>query len=211
MPRRLRIFNLLKYHYMIRTLLCLLTVISLTSCKSNSSLEAINTGVDSSWSGDQQYKLLVVTRLLNPQIRELFESEMARALLAEGVSAAPSSAILPNVTSINQGTIRAIMARGQNIAILFTDAATVNRIESNSNSEESSIFSKLTRGDSADWQTKFSVVMESGLYIHGQDTAVWWNRTKLEAEETATREAATDFVKREIKMMKKAGVIKRLK
>lgn len=195
---------------MMRTFLCLLAVISLTACKSTSSLESINTGVDSSWKGDQKYQVLIASRLFSAQLRELFENEMTLALRAEGVNAVPSYAILPDVAMINQETIAAIMSRGQDVALLFTEATAVNRSETSSGTEGGSVFSQLMGADSTAWETKFTAMMESGLYIHGQDAAVWWKRTKLEAEETASREAATRFVKDEVKAMKKAGVIDRL-
>lgn len=193
------------------TFLLIFAALFVTGCKSTARLASINTGDDADWSGDLRYQVVVLTRLYSPQLRQLFEEEMTKALIKEGVSAIPGYTIIPNVASINQEAVQAMMAQGQDVALLFTEAATVNRTESSANTGDVSLFSKLMRGGGVDWETEFSVIFESGLYVNGQDSAVWWNRTKLEAKENQTKDAVARFVKNEIRLMKKSGVIERLK
>lgn len=179
-------------------------------CQSTTKLDQMTTGHDENWSGELRYQVVVLTRLYSPHLRKLFEEEMAKALISEGVSAIPGYTIIPNVADLNQEVAQAMMAQGPDVALLFTEAANVNRTESTQEKGNDSLFSNLTRGGETDWTSEYSVIFESGLYVSGQDAAVWWNRTKLETNENETKEAVARFVKSELSRMKKTGVIERL-
>lgn len=195
---------------MIRPLLLLSLVFFIASCKSTSSLEPINSGKDDSWTGEVSYQVLVMSKLFNPKLREYYETEMVRALSAEGVNAIPSFAMFPNLSSVETQSIGAIIKDRKDVALFVSEAFAVNRTESSSGVAASSIFSKLSRGSRIDWSTRFSAIMQDTLFVNGIETAVWWNRTKLEADESDARDALKSLIQKEVKLMKKADAIQRL-
>ena len=192
-----------------RSLLCLLTLLLLVSCKSTK-LTPINTGSDPTWAGEEQYEVLVAVLLYNPELRVQFEQKMTAELKKEGIKAVPSFSVMPKVTSLNAATFSKFLSTNSTLAVYFAQATSVVKEESNSNKEaESSLFSDLLGG--AQWDTTFVANMESALYVHGQTSAVWWNRVRLEAEEKKVTGLADRYIGNEIKAMKQGGAISRLK
>lgn len=53
--------------------------------------------------------------------------------------------------------------------------------------------------------------MQNSLFISGQETAVWWDSTKLLTDESDARDAIEKLVQLEIKEMEKSGAIDRMK
>lgn len=183
----------------------------LVSCKSSSNLKHLHADNDANWEGEITYQVLVTAKFLNPRLREYYETEMTRALQEEEVSAVASFTVFPNLNAINTQSIQSMMRTRPNVALLFSEANTVNRSQQSADQKADSIFSKLRGGDTIDWSTRFSAIIQNSLFVGGQESAVWWNRTKLEADESDGREAIKDLVQLEIKEMKKSGVIKRLR
>ena len=191
-----------------RPLFTLLTLLLLVSCNSTS-LTQINTGSDPTWAGEEEYEVLVAIRLYNPEMRVMFERQMAEGLKAEGINAVPSYTVMPQLSSLNAETFARFLDASPQLAVLFAQATTVQKEQTNSNKEESSLFENLL--GNAQWDTTFIARMESALYVHGRIDAVWWNRTRLEAKEKKVKEVADRFVSSEIKAMKQGGAINRLK
>ncbi|MDA9317316.1 hypothetical protein N9Q19_00770 [Puniceicoccaceae bacterium] len=183
----------------------------LVSCKSNSSLTHLHSDHDANWEGEQSYQVLVTANFLNPGLRQYYETEMTRALQKEKVGAVASFTVYPNLSTLNTKFIQDMMRSRPNVALLFSEANTVNRSQQSSGQKADSIFSKLRGGDTIDWDNRFSVIIQNSLFVGGQESAVWWNRTKLVAVESDGREAIKDLVQIEVKEMKKSGAISRLK
>lgn len=196
----------MKYNLLFLPLLFLLV-----SCKSNTNLEPQYSNSDANWEGQQTYQVLVSARFFNPQLRQYYETEMTRGLQAKKVSAVASFTVFPNLNAINAKSIQDVMQSRPNVAILFTEANAVNRAQQSSDGEAGSIFSKLRGGKTIDWNTQISAVMQNSLFVSGQETAVWWNSTKLLTDEADARNAIKKLVQLEIKEMEKSGVIERLK
>lgn len=169
----------------------------------------INTGSDPRWAGEQEYEVLVAMLLYSPEMRVKFENKMADQLKEEGINAVPSFTVMPQVASLNAETFSKFLAASPTLAVYFAQAVTVNKEQSNSNKEESSLFANLLGGEQ--WDTTFVASMESALYVHGQTDAVWWNRVRLVAEEKKVENVAECYVANEIKSMKQGGAITRLK
>lgn len=196
----------MKYNLILLPLLVLLV-----SCKSNTNLEPQYSNTDANWEGQETYQVLVSARFFNPQLRQYYETEMTRGLQAKQVSAVASFTIFPNLNAINAKSIQDAMQSNPNVAILFTEANAVNRAQQSSDVEASSIFSKLRGGKTIDWNTQISAILQSSLFVSGQETAVWWDSTKLLTDESDARNAIKKLVQLEIKEMEKSGVIERLK
>ncbi len=191
-----------------RPLLSFLALLLLVSCNSTS-LTQVNTGSDPTWMGEEQYEVLVAIRLYNPEMRAVFEQKMAEKLKEEGINAVPSYAVLPQLSSLNAQTFARFLDASPNLAVLFAQATTVSKEQTNSNTDESSLFANMLGG--GQWDTTFIAGIENALYVHGRTDAVWWNRTRLEAKEKKIKDVADRFVGNEIKAMKQGGAIKRLK
>lgn len=191
-----------------RLLLSLLTLLLLVSCKSTS-LTPINSGSDPKWAGEQEYEVLVAMLLYNPEMRVKFENKMADELKKAGINAVPSFTVMPQVASLNSETFSKFLAASPTLAVYFAQAVAVNKEQSNSNKEKSSLFANLLGGE--EWETTFVASMESALYVHGQTDAVWWNRVRLVAEEKKIENVAARYVTNEIKSMKRGGAITRLR
>lgn len=191
-----------------RTLFCFLTLLLLVGC-SSTSLTPINTGSDPTWLGEEQYEVLVAIRLYNPAIRMMFENQMVDALKKQGVNAVPSFSVLPQLSSLNALTFARFLDASPKLAVLFAQATTVNKEQTNSNQEEDSLFADLLGG--GEWDTTFIARMESALYVHGQIDAVWWNRVSLEAQENKVKHVAERYIRNEIKAMQQGGALERLK
>ena len=191
-----------------RSLFCLLTLLLLVSC-SSTSLTPINTGSDPTWVGEEQYEVLVAIRLYNPEMRVMFENQMVDALKKQGVNAVPSFSVLPQLSSLNAQTFARFLDASPKLAVLFAQATTVNKEQTNSNQQENSLFADLLGG--GEWDTTFIARMESALYVHGQIDAVWWNRVSLEAQEKKVKDVAERYIRNEIKAMQQGGAIERLK
>jgi hypothetical protein len=93
--------------------------------------------------------------------------------------------------------------------VLFIQAKNVSRQQTNTNKEESTLFSNLMRG--GDWDTTFVALLEGGLYVQGQTDAVWWNRVKLEAKDQDVADVVQRYARELIKAMKQGGAISRLR
>jgi hypothetical protein len=191
-----------------RPLFCLLTLLLLVSCKSTS-LTPINTGSDPKWTGAAHYEVLVAVLSYNPEMRALFENKMTAALKKEGVNAVASYTVLPATSALNAEVFSKFLATSPTLAVFFAQAKVVSKEQTNSNQKDSSLFANLL--GEGQWDTKFTAMMESGLYVHGQTDAVWWNRIRLEADEAKVTEVAERYVRHEIKAMKQGGAISRLR
>jgi len=190
-----------------RSLFCLLTLLLLVS--SSTSLTPINTGSDPTWVGEEQYEVLVAIRLYNPEMRVMFENRMVVALEKQGVIAVPSFSVFPQLSSLNAQTFARFLDASPKLAVLFAQATSVNKEQTNSNQEEDSLFADLLGG--GEWDTTFIARMESALYVHGEINAVWWNRVSLEAQEKKVKDVAERYIRNEIKAMQQGGAIERLK
>lgn len=197
--------------FMKYNLLLLPLLVLLVSCKSSTNLEPQKSNSDANWEGQETYQVLVSARFFNPQLRQYYETEMTRSLQAKKISAVASFTVFPNLTAINAKAIQDIMKSRPDVAVLFTEANAVNRDQQSSGGEASSIFSKLRRGNATDWNTQISAIMQNSLFVSGQETAVWWNSTKLVTGESDARNAIKKLIQLEIKEMEKSGVIERLK
>ena len=191
-----------------RSLFCLLTLLLLVSC-SSTSFTPINTGSDPTWLGEEQYEVLVAIRLYNPEMRVMFENRMVVALEKQGVIAVPSFSVFPQLSSLNAQTFARFLDASPKLAVLFAQATSVNKEQTNSNQEEDSLFADLLGG--GEWDTTFIARMESALYVHGEINAVWWNRVSLEAQEKKVKDVAERYIRNEIKAMQQGGAIERLK
>ncbi len=191
-----------------RTLFCFLTLLLLVGC-SSTSLTPINSGSDPTWLGEEQYEVLVAIRLYNPAMRMMFENQMVDALKKQGVNAVPSFSVLPQLSSLNALTFARFLDASPKLAVLFAQATTVNKEQTNSNQEEDSLFADLLGG--GEWDATFIARMESALYVHGQIDAVWWNRVSLEAQENKVKHVAERYIRNEIKAMQQGGALERLK
>ncbi len=191
-----------------KPIFCLLSLLLLVSCKSTS-LTPINSGSDPKWAGEQQYEVLVAVLSYNPELRVLFENKLVEGLKEQGINAVASFTVMPQVASLNAETFTKFLDADPTLAVLFTQATSVQKEQTNSNPEGPNVFSELFGG--GQWDTTFVAIMESALYVHGQTDAVWWNRVRLEAKETKVERIAEQFVRNEIKSMKQDGAIGRLK
>jgi hypothetical protein len=191
-----------------RHLFCLLSLLFFVSCKSTS-LTPINTGSDPQWTGAEQYEVLVAVLAYNPETRVLFEKELAAALKKEGINAVPSFSVLPNISSLNAETFTQFLSGGPTLAVYFAQAKNVRKQQTNNNEDGDSLFSNLLGG--GEWDTTFTAMMESALYVNGQTNAVWWNRVRLEAKEKKVQEVVEQYVRNEIKAMTQGGAISRLR
>ena len=169
----------------------------------------INTGSDPTWLGEEQYEVLVAIRLYNPEMRVMFENRMVVALEKQGVIAVPSFSVFPQLSSLNAQTFARFLDASPKLAVLFAQATSVNKEQTNSNQEEDSLFADLLGG--GEWDTTFIARMESALYVHGEINAVWWNRVSLEAQEKKVKDVAERYIRNEIKAMQQGGAIERLK
>ena len=191
-----------------RPLFCLLTLLLLVSCKSTV-LTPINAGSDPKWAGAEKYEVLVAVLAYSPEMRVLFEKQLAAAIKEEGINAVPSFSVLPNVASLNAETLTKFLSGDPTLAVYFAQAKNVSKQQANRNEGESSLFSDLFGG--GEWDTTFTAMMESALYVHGQTDAVWWNRVRLEAKDQKVQEVVERYVRNEIKAMKQGGAISRLR
>lgn len=191
-----------------RPLFCLFSLLLFVSCKSTS-LTPINTGSDPEWTGAQQYEVLVAVLAYNPEIRVVFENRLAAALQKEGINAVPSFTVLPEVSSLNGEIFTKFLSGGPTLAVYFAQAKNVSKQQTNDNKDGDSLFSNLLGG--GEWDTTFSAMMESALYVNGKADAVWWNRVRLEAKEKKVKNVADRYVRNEIKAMKQGGAISRLR
>lgn len=169
----------------------------------------IDSGLDPKWAGEPQYEVLVAVLSYSPELRVLFENQLVAGLRKEGVNAVASFTVMPRVTSLNAETFTRFLEADPSLAVLFTQATSVQKEQTNSNPDGSNVFSGLLGG--GQWDTTFIAIMESALYIQGQTTAVWWNRVRLEAKETKVDQVAEQFVRNAIKSMQRDGAISRLK
>lgn len=191
-----------------RPLFCLLSLLLLVSCK-NTALTTINIGSDPAWTGEQKYEVLVAVKSYDPQLRVKFENEMVDRLNREGINAVPSFSVMPSIASLNAETFTKFLAADPTLAVLFSQASSVQKEQSSSAPEDSNVLSDLFGG--GEWKTTFVANVETALYVNGQTTAVWWNRVRLEAEEKDVEDVAERYVRNTIAAMKEGGVISRLK
>lgn len=191
-----------------RHLFCLLTLLLLVSCKSTV-LTPINAGTDPKWAGAGKYEVLVAVLAYSPEMRVLFENKLAAAIQEQGINAVPSFSVLPNVSSLNAETLTKFLSGDPTLAVYFAQEKNVSKQQSNRNEGESSRFSDLFGG--GEWDTTFTAMMESALYVHGKTDAVWWNRVRLEAKDQKVQEVVERYVRNEIKAMQQGGAISRLK
>ena len=186
----------------------LLTLLLLVSCKSTS-LTPINAGSDPKWSGEPHYEVLVAVLSYDPELRRIFEDEMADELDKQGINAVQSYTVMPRVASLNAATFTKFLSADPTLAVLFVQAKSVQKEQTSSNAEEPNVFTNLFGG--GEWDTTFVAMMESALYVNGQTDAVWWSRVRLEAKDTKVQEVAEQFVQDSMKVMKQSGAISRLK
>jgi hypothetical protein len=139
----------------------------------------------------------------------LFERDLAIALKKEGIRAVPSYTVYPSIALLNGDTFSKFLAADPRLAVLFIQAKNVSRQQTNTNKEESTLFSNLMRG--GDWDTTFVALLEGGLYVQGQTDAVWWNRVKLEAKDQDVADVVQRYARELIKAMKQGGAISRLR
>ncbi|WP_162029611.1 MULTISPECIES: hypothetical protein [unclassified Lentimonas] len=187
---------------------CLLTLLLLVSCK-NTELTLINTGSDPNWLGEPHYEVLVAVLSYNPELRVMFENEMVEELKKEGINAVPSFTVMPKLASLNAATFTKFLDADPTLAVLFAQAKNVQKEQTSSTAEEPNVFSGLFGG--GEWDTTFVATMETALYVNGQTDAVWWNRVRLEAQETKVKEVVERYVRNTIKAMKQGGAVSRLK
>jgi hypothetical protein len=172
-------------------------------------LTPINTGSDPKWTGVEHYEVLVAVLSYSPEMRALFENEMTAALKKEGVNAVASYTVLPSASALNAEVFSKFLAASPKLAVFFAQAKVVSKEETNSEQHDRSIFADLF--GEGQWDTKFTAMMESGLYVNGQTDAVWWNRIRLEADDAKVTEVVERYVRNEIKAMKQGGAISRLR
>lgn len=198
-----------------RPLLILLAVLTLSGCANNKiAVESRRSFTNPAWEGGKPYEVLVVGYAYEAATRNNFESEMVRALRAQGVNARASYELWPLVLSVDLPTIQQYFDSSEHSAILVAREASVVRDERRVKAIDPNTLDSLMRRDPGKWTVDIGVTVETLIYVNDLPSTAWATQTLIQASDVDINQQNTvlnRFIQGLMRELRQGKVVQRLK